>query len=471
MFHSEMPPVIHWFRRDLRITDNTSLHHAASSGKPVIPLYILSSWKKNHAWTGPNRQKFLCGSLDALAKELKKINGRLIIREGEQIKTINDLLSETNASAIYLNRDPDPFGKSKQLELQKLCEKLKIECHLFDDVALHNPEEIRTGSGNPYKVFTPYSKKWLARNKPEVLPTPKKIDTPTDIKSRELPTLAHWNLKDSAADIPTPGEKPARKRMENALREVIPSYAKNRDLPGAEATSRLSQDLRHGTLSIRTLFHEVSTALAQAKGDEKKSIEVYIKELAWREFYFSILHHFPHVLNHEFNEDWKGLPWSDDEKLFEKWKTGQTGYPIVDAGMRQLLKSGFIHNRVRMITAMFLTKDLHIDWKRGESHFMQHLTDGEIGSNNGGWQWSAGTGADAAPYFRIQNPWTQTKRFDPKGTYIKKWIPELSDVDPKKFQSPPPDGKQLTENYPAPCVDHKTEREETLAIFKKHKTK
>jgi len=251
--------------------------------------------------------------------------------------------------------------------------------------------------------------------------------------------------------------------MEHALSAIIGQYASLRDLPAAEATSRLSQDLRHGLISIRTLYHKIK------KLPQTPSVAIYIKELAWREFYFAILHHFPHVLRHEFNEDWKNLPWDEPGQNFGKWKNGLTGFPIVDAGMRQLLKTGFILNRVRMITAMFLTKDLHIDWKLGESHFMQHLTDGEIASNNGGWQWSAGTGADAAPYFRIQNPWTQTARYDPNGEYIKRWIPELKDIDPKKFQSPPDDGKPIAPGYPAPCLDHKTERDHTLAIFKKHR--
>ena len=210
-------------------------------------------------------------------------------------------------------------------------------------------------------------------------------------------------------------------------------------------------------------------ARAAAKAAERASIDIYLKELAWREFYFAILHHFPNVLEEEFNPEWRGLPWDAPNENFEAWKNGRTGFPIVDAGMRELLATGFMHNRVRMITAMFLTKDLHIDWRLGESYFMQHLLDGEIASNNGGWQWSAGTGADAAPYFRIQNPWSQTARYDPQGIYIKRWIPELAAVDPKKFLEPPADGKPLAPGYPLPCVDHKSERDRTLAIFKRHR--
>jgi len=466
-----MPPVIHWFRRDLRMADNTSLYHASSQGHPVVPVYILSSWKHEHAWTGSNRQHFLCACLESLSKNLGTLGGRLIIREGDAVSVLGKLLKETDATAIHFNRDPDPFGKAVEEKLAVLCEELGIECHGYDDISLHAPNEIFTGSDKPYKVFTPYFNNWIARGKPSPHPKLKTLNTPKGIDSMDLPTVSHWGLDKPTAHLPEPGERAARDRMNHAVSEIIRDYDDLRDLPAKEATSRLSQDLRHGLISIRTLYAKIENQYKDARGGPRESIGVYIKELAWREFYFAVLHHFPHVLDHEFNEDWIGLPWNEPGENFEKWKRGETGFPIVDAGMRQLLQTGFIHNRVRMVTAMFLTKDLHIDWKLGESHFMQHLTDGEIASNNGGWQWSAGTGADAAPYFRIQNPWSQTAKHDPKGEYIKRWIPELAEVDPKRFQSPPEDGNPLADDYPLPCVDHKTERERTLAIFKKHRNK
>jgi deoxyribodipyrimidine photo-lyase len=219
------------------------------------------------------------------------------------------------------------------------------------------------------------------------------------------------------------------------------------------------------------VYAEAMNARGEANSSGRKSIDVFIKELAWREFYFAILHYFPEVLDKEFNPDWRGLWWAEPGEHFEAWKEGHTGFPIVDAGMRELLATGFMHNRVRMITAMFLTKDLHIDWRLGESFFMQHLTDGEIASNNGGWQWSAGTGADAAPFFRIQNPWTQAARYDADGGYIRRWVPELAAVDAKKLHTPPKNGGSVAPGYPAPIVDHKTERERTLEIFKRHRAK
>lgn len=463
-----MSSVIHWFRRDLRIADNLALYHASRAGG-VIPVYILSDWKKNHAWTGSNRQKFLCGCLESLSKNLETLDSTLIIRKGNAISVLKKLIAETDATAVFFNRDPDPFGKKVEQQLAALCKDLGIDCCGYDDVALHSPEEILTQSGNPYKVYTPYSNNWLTKPKPLPLPKPQPLKTPEGIFSLPLPTLSHWKLPEPIAELPEPGERAARLRMSQAISKIIGQYSQKRDIPSLEATSRISQDLRMGLISIRTLYAKVAAALESDKGLSRASIQIYIKELAWREFYFAILHHFPQVLDHEFNENWRGLPWDEPNENFEKWKSGKTGFPIVDAGMRQLLQTGFMHNRVRMITAMFLTKDLHIDWKLGESHFMQHLTDGEIASNNGGWQWSAGTGADAAPYFRIQNPWSQTAKYDPTGVYIKRWIPELISVDPRKFQAPPENNKPLAPDYPLPCVDHKTERERTLEIFKKHR--
>jgi len=463
-----MPTAIHWFRRDLRITDNSALYHASQKGD-VIPVYILSSWKKKHAWTGPNRQHFLCGCLESLAKNIETISGKLIIREGRAIEALEQLIQETGATAVFFNQDPDPFGKDTEEKLAALCTELGVECHGYHDATLHGPSEILTQSDTPYKVYSPYSRNWLSREKPSPLSKPKFLNTPSGISSLDLPTVDHWGLQATDADLPEPGERAARNRIKHVVSDIIRDYSERRDIPSVNGTSRLSQDLRFGLISIRTLYRMLDDELKSARGAPRHSIEIFIKELAWREFYFAILHHFPHVIDHEFNQDWKGLPWDKPGENFEKWKTGSTGFPIIDAGMRQLLKTGFIHNRVRMITAMFLTKDLHIDWKIGESHFMQHLTDGEIASNNGGWQWSAGTGADAAPYFRIQNPWSQTKKHDPKGEYIKRWIPELKDIDPKKFQSPPENDEPLAKGYPLPCVDHKTERERTLAIFKQHR--
>ena len=461
--------VIHWFRRDLRIADNMGLYAAAKTGAATIPVYFLSNWKRSHSWCGPNRQHFLCGCLASLSANLETLGGRLIVRAGDPVAGLRDLILETRASAVHFNADPDPHGKEVEKRVRAMCAATGVECHSHHDVSLHPPDEVLTQGGQPYRVYTPYSRNWLKLEKPQPLGKPARLNTPAGIRSLPLPDISHWGLEQPAAQLVEPGERAARQRLKHAVRESIGRYAARRDIPAANGTSRISQDLRHGLLSIRTVYAECMKASENAAAAERTSIEVYIKELAWREFYFAILHHFPNVLDEEFNPDWRGLPWDEPGELFERWKQGRTGSPIVDAGMRELLATGHMHNRVRMITAMFLTKDLHIDWKLGESHFMQHLVDGEIASNNGGWQWSAGTGADAAPYFRIQNPWSQSARYDPEGTYIKRWLPELAKTAPARLAEPPKDGRPIADGYPLPCLDHKTERERTLAIFKHHR--
>lgn len=463
--------VIHWFRRDLRIADNTGLFRASEHELPVLPVYVLSKWTGSHPWTGPNRQQFLCDSLAALADGLKELSGRLIIRQGDAEKELEDLIKESGAVALHFNQSPDPFGKSEEKAVRALCARLGVECHAHHDISLHGANEVLTQSGGPYKVFTPYSRNWLTLEKPKPLPSPKDLHTPQDIRSLGLPDISIWKLKNPAEGILEAGEAAAKARMDRFLRNKVSEYGDTRDFPAEDGTSRLSQDLRFGLISIRTLYAKLTKAGQDAKPAALKNIEIYLKELAWREFYFAILHHFPEVLHHEFNPDWRGLPWDEPGEKFEAWKQGQTGFPIVDAGMRELLATGFMHNRVRMIVAMFLTKDLHIDWRLGESWFMQQLVDGEIASNNGGWQWSAGTGADAAPYFRIQNPWTQSARYDPDGMYIKRWVPELKDVPAKLLMAPPKDGKPIAHDYPMPIVDHGTERNRTLEIFKRHQGK
>jgi deoxyribodipyrimidine photo-lyase len=292
------------------------------------------------------------------------------------------------------------------------------------------------------------------------------------LASEPVPTLATWRLSPSGVAILPPGERAARDRMKKAVTAILPAYGERRDIPHGQTTSRLSQDLRFGLISIRELHHRCRQAMEAASHPaEKQSAQKYINELAWREFYFALLSEYPEVFEFEFNPEWRGMPWSYDEGAFSRWKEGRTGFPIVDAGMRELKATGFMHNRVRMITAMFLTKDLRLDWRLGEAFFMQHLVDGESASNNGGWQWSAGTGADAAPYFRIQNPWSQTKRYDPEGRYIKQWCQELRDVPAALLAMDPAEAgrSSLTGDYPPPMVNHAEERDRTLALFNRHR--
>ncbi|HQZ26566.1 MAG TPA: deoxyribodipyrimidine photo-lyase [Verrucomicrobiales bacterium] len=466
--------VIHWFRRDLRLSDNTALYQASVASEEVVPVYLASDWKGAHHWTGAGRQAFLRGSLESLAGNICHAGGRLFFRSGDPIVELRRLIEESRAEALFLNRDPDPYGKEMEKKVRSLCREKGIEYCDFQDAVLHEAGEVLTGSGNPYKVYTPYSKSWFAQEKPSPVPTVRILRTPTELDAGQAPALSHWGIQFSGQLLREPGEKAARARLKAALKDALSTYAERRNDPAIDATSHLGADLRYGTISVREVYHRSQDLLSTAASSaERISIQTFQKQLAWREFFMAILHHFPEVLETEFNQDWRGLRWDDpsQDDHFEKWKTGRTGFPIVDAGMRQLLETGYMHNRVRMITAMFLTKDLHIHWREGEAHFLQHLLDGEIANNNGGWQWSAGTGADAAPYFRIQNPWTQTARFDPDGRYIKRWLPELEKVNPKRFTAPPEGGARLCGDYFAPIIDHKTEREETLSRFKSHRGK
>lgn len=457
--------VIHWFRRDLRLTDNAGLAAAARDSEQVIPLYVLSEWRCSHSWTGAPRQQFLCDCLKSLANNLESRGSRLILRTGRADEELERLVMETRACGIYFNRVHEPFGRAMEDRVRQMCARTGIECHAFKDAVLHEPHEVLTGDGLPYRVFTPFWRRWsaLPRSEPAAkLPVLAKASAiPLDlslIPSEPMPGLDHWALTSTSADLPAAGERAARDRMSRFVSgAALHGYASGRDLLAEPYTSRLSQDLRFGLVSIREL---VSRAAAS---------EVFLKELAWREFYMAVLHHFPEVFEVEFQEGFRGLPWPGTDEAFRAWCEGRTGFPIVDAAMRQLLATGWMHNRARMITAMFLTKDLHCDWRLGESFFMQHLVDGEAASNNGGWQWSAGTGADAAPYFRIQNPWTQTRRYDPEGRYIKRWLPELAHLPAEKFMAPPSEGHSLAPGYPAPIVDHASERERCLARFARHK--
>ena len=471
-------PVIHWFRRDLRLSDNRALQAAIDSGAEVLSIYLLSSWKNSHEWTGPTRQQFLCESLTSLARSLESVGSRLHILEGDPLTLIPEIAARTRANAVYTNRDPDPHGRRTEALLAKRLETDNRLLRTFQDHVLHEADEVLTGAGTPYRVFTPYSRNWIGLPKPKPGTCPRQIRPVSGFTHpaiRDLPTLAHWKLPAAPDGILPGGERAARKRLRRALAAdgPLPRYATDRDLPAGRTTSRLSQDLRFGLLSIREVFARSETAARQTDAPAREGIRTFQKELAWREFYFQILHHFPEVLLLEFNPDYRGLPWDrdPDSEPFARWCAGRTGFPVIDAGMRQLRATGFMHNRLRMITSMFLTKDLHIDWRLGEAHFMRHLIDGEIASNNGGWQWSAGTGADAAPYFRIQNPWTQSKRHDPRGAYIRRWIPELAQVPDTALHKPPEPDQSLAPEYPSPLVDHGTERARTLEIFKAHRRK
>lgn len=460
-----MRTVIHWFRRDLRLHDNAALSAAVCAAKNVAPVFIMSDWKAHHRWTGAPRQAFLCGSLEVLARNLRAAGGGLIVRRGDAPEQLEKLAREVKADAIFFNRDPDPFGREMEKKLEALGKTLGCEICGFKDVAIRERDEVMTVGGTPFRVFSAYARAWLKQAEPESSGPVKRIRTPAGIRSRTLPTLQDWALQLEAETVEA-GEDAARERLSHFLRGAIFDYAEKRDLPADQATSRLSADLRFGTLSPREVYLRCKKALRDASAVQRQSVTVFINELIWREFYMNVLWHWPGVLETDFNPKFRAMKWRTSEPDFKKWCDGETGFPIVDAAMRQLRATGFMHNRLRMVVAMFLTKDLQLHWKLGEQFFLQHLADGEIASNNGGWQWSAGTGADAAPYFRVQNPWRQTKRFDPRGDFIQRWLPELREVAAAKFMHPPRDGEKLARNYPPPMVDHSRARAAAIEMFR-----
>ena len=352
--------------------------------------------------------------------------------------------------------------------------QLGVKVHSHQDIALHERDEVRTATGTPFRVFTPYAKAWVRLDKRAPGKTLARLSTPPDLASDPLPTLATWGLA-SDAKIIEPGEAAARKRLGRFLDGPILDYSAQRDLPAESATARLSQDLRHGTLSIREVYAKCLALAQKTPLAARRSIDIFVNELIWREFYLQVLWFHPEVLAHEMQPHYRALAWRDhwrpgeqpDSEMFQRWCAGMTGFPIVDAGMRELNATGFMHNRVRMIVAMFLTKDLHVWWMHGESWFMRRLVDGEIASNNGGWQWSASTGTDAAPYFRIQNPWSQTARYDRDARYIRAWVPELRDVPAAKLCAPPAPGLPFAKGYPRPMVEHSAERDVALEMFRR----
>ena len=460
--------ILHWFRRDLRLEDNPALASAhRESGGNVVPVFILSHWQGQHRWTGPARQEALCGSLRALAAGLDSLGGRLILRRGETVEELERLLRETRAEALYFNRSHDPAGRALEQRVEMMARRLGVRVQGFHEVTAMEPTAVLTQTGQPFRVFTPFARAWMRQPTPAPLAAPERFaSVPRSLRSLPLPTLADWGLT-SGVQLPEFGEPAARRRMDAFFTTTVFRYAAERDLPAVDATSRLSADLRWGTVSVRVLIQRCRQGLDRAKtAAARQNASKFLGELIWREFYMAILWHWPEVLEHEFQPRFRGMQWRAPGEAFQRWCEGATGFPIVDAGMRQLAATGWMHNRVRMIVAMFLTKDLHLDWRLGEAFFMQHLADGEIASNNGGWQWSAGIGADAAPYFRIQNPWTQSARYDPEGEYIKTWVTELRDV-PARALSKPPTGP-LAPGYPPPLVDHAQEREIALSMYRRH---
>lgn len=462
-----MSIVVWWVRRDLRLHDNLTLNEAMKAGTQVVPLFFIDPFFERSPYVGDKRRAFLWGALRDLDARLKKAGSRLIVRHGDPVVLLPKLIEKWGAEAVFAEEDYSPYARRRDAMVQK-----NVSLTLVRGVTYHHPNDVLKDDGDPYVVYTPYKKKWLARPLPrqsQLLAAPDKIETPSNIESDDIP------VPKGQSDLFPAAEDEARRRLAAFADERIYQYEAARDFPASDGTSQLSPYLRFGLVSAREAIVTAVSAKTNAKTTEgREGAHTWLEELIWREFYLMILYHFPHVLRGSFRPVYDKIAWRNDKDAFEAWCQGQTGYPIVDAAMRQLKETGWMHNRARMIVASFLVKDLLINWRWGERWFMQQLIDGDPAANNGGWQWSAGTGTDAAPYFRIFNPTTQSERFDKEGVYIRRFVPELAKVEGKLIHEPsklrPMEQKAadciIGEDYPKPIVDHKAARQHTLDAYK-----
>ena len=425
------PHVAFWFRRDLRLDDNAGLYHALTSGQPVVPVFIFDRHILDELPPKDARVEFLRQNLEKMQQTLRGLGSTLVVRHGYPEKIWPELIEQFNLQGVYTNHDYEPYAKQRDGEMEAMLQEKGLTFETHRDQVLFEKEEILTNAGKPYSVFTPYSRKWrgeLSGGKLKSYDTEGNFGAFFQHEAIDMPTLEEMGF--APTDIDFPSSDPNE--------EIIKHYEEKRNFPGIEGTTRMGVHLRHGTISIRKLARTANSLS-----------EAYLTELIWREFYMQILWNFPHVAEGPFRPEYAAIEWRNDEGEFEKWKQGQTGYPIVDAAMREINATGYMHNRARMVVASFLTKHLLINWQWGEAYFAEKLLDFELSSNNGGWQWAAGCGTDAAPYFRIFNPESQMKKFDPELKYVRKWVPEYG-----------------TPAYPRPMVVHKEARERCLKVYK-----
>lgn len=461
-----------WFRRDLRLEDNTALKQALLESEKLILLFHVNP--EQFLNTDALNMSAFFKSVETFQKEVSNEGARLQIAYGDLQDIFKKLKDEVPEwTDIYVNRDESSFGLERDKEAGKIFQELGITAHGFHDHYMHSAQEIKTNGGTAYKVFTPYYNKWIERQKSD----PVRVDFSSDTILKEQLFLKDndkfQNFLNELAPIPVTefGTKEAHRLLDSFIENDLKAYKEARDFPLKDATSRLSKHLRTGEISIRTVFNKVMSQ------EETKGRTTFIQELAWRDFYNMIYASHPDQKDAPIKKAFTKVEWDNNEENFKAWKEGKTGFPIVDAAMRQLNGTGWMHNRLRMITASFLTKDLLIDWRWGEKYFQEKLIDYDPASNIGGWQWAASTGTDGVPYFRIFNPTTQSERFDKQGDFIRKFVPELNKVTDKKIHQP----EKLTEkeqkeykviigkDYPEPIVSHKNKRKLAIAAYEKSK--
>ncbi|MCD2205272.1 cryptochrome/photolyase family protein [Halobacterium sp. KA-6] len=457
-----------WHRRDLRTADNRGLAAAADSGE-VVPVFCFDDVVLDHA--SPPRVAFMLDALADLRARYRDRGSDLLVRRGDPSAVLPELLAEYDVDRVVWNHDYSGLARERDEAVRAAFDDTGVDHEQVHDAVFHEPGAIRTNAGDPYSVYTYFWKKWQDREKPEPVPEPAEGDL-ADVSGEELPTVADLGFAESDAELPVAGTDAARERLAAFCEDDIFRYEEARDYPAEAATSRLSQDLKFGTIGVREVYEQTEEAMAEADGEaERESVEEYQGQLAWREFYAQVLYFNPEVVSQNYKEYANPIEWREDDAELAAWKRGETGYPIVDAGMRQLREEAYMHNRVRMIVASFLTKDLLLDWREGYDHFREHLVDHDTANDNGGWQWAASTGTDAQPYFRIFNPTTQGERYDPDAEYITEYVPELRDVPAEKIHAwPELDADERTElapDYPDPIVDHGERREEAISMFER----
>jgi deoxyribodipyrimidine photo-lyase len=418
---------IFWFRRDLRLVDNVGFSNALKGKLPVVPIFIFDENILKELPEDDARLSFIYDCLAEMHQEIKEHQSALKIYQGQPKKIWDTICKDFTVKNVITNRDYEPYALERDEDVKKILEKKEIGFYTYKDQVIFEKDEVTKADGLPYTVYTPFKNKWYQHFEEDMLTVPKAFKENLHKFKSDFPTIEEIGFKKSSIQV------------KSFTLKDLDSYAKTRDIPSMDGTSYLSPHLRFGTIGIRQLMSKVGMNQTP-----------FINELIWREFFMQILFHFPKVVNNNFREKYDGIQWRNDEADFEKWCKGETGYPMVDAGMRQLNETGYMHNRVRMVTAGFLVKHLLIDWRKGEAYFAQKLLDYDLSANNGNWQWAAGTGCDAAPYFRIFNPITQLDKFDKQRKYVKKWIPELE-----------------TDDYAAPMVEHKFARERALEAYKK----
>ena len=458
---------IHWFRSDLRIADNTALADACRRADTLAPVFVLDDALLARHRDAHPRLRFLHACLDDLASALDAAGSRLIVLRGAPHRCLPVLARACKASLVTWNRDYGPHAKERDRRVGDALARDGVEVRTCKDRVVFESGEIRSAQGGTYSVYTHYRRAWWRRYQagpPAARLFPAIPPCIPDAPADALPGLRGCGVRADATDIPRGGAAPARERLDAFLGGAARRYRTDRNFPALAGTSRLSPYLRFGAISVRECVR-AGLALAASEPEAEEGVGAWIDELVWREFCHAILDAHPRVLEGAFREAYDALEWDDDADRLQAWQAGMTGYPIVDAGMRELAATGWMHNRARMIVASFLVKDLHVDWREGERWFMRRLVDGDPASNNGGWQWAASTGTDAQPYFRIFNPTTQGERFDPDGEYVRHWVPELEGLPGREVHRPWA-ARRRPGAYPARIVDHARERVIALERFR-----